>query len=379
MIEMLSGVNWSKLRDQFLIAFCVIVFVALLIWVLMHIAKIILLVLLAVLLAYALDPVLGRLDRYMPRGIAALLTYLFAILFLATLGYFLTRPLVAQATQLGSQLPQYFDRAENALRALAQGYGVSIPQPDQARGQLGSSLQGAAKEIVLSILNFAAAFANTVVDIVLVLFFAFWFMVDGDKMRRGFNRLFPRKYLERVIFVEDTISKVLGRYIRAQLTMAAIIGVSSGVGCLALGVPFPAVIGVLAFFFELIPMVGPVLASLPAILIALFQPASFLGIPLVIPVIVFFVLMQFLENNILAPHITGDAVGLHPVWALLSLLIGAEIAGIFGALFAVPVAGVISVLLDAGIKSWRGEPVVIRRGQMTFKMPSLRRPPRPAA
>jgi predicted PurR-regulated permease PerM len=140
-----------------------------------------------------------------------------------------------------------------------------------------------------------------------------------------------------------------------------------------LGVPYPALIGLFAFFFELIPMVGPVLGSLPAILIAAFQP-----FPLVLWVALFFVVMQLAENNLLAPRISGHSVGLHPVAAVLALLIGAEIAGIWGALFAVPMAAVGSVLLSAIWKSARGQPVVVRRGTMTFKLPRLRRPPKQA-
>jgi predicted PurR-regulated permease PerM len=156
--------------------------------------------------------------------------------------------------------------------------------------------------------------------------------------------------------------------------MALIIGVSAGLGCFLLGVPYPAVIGLFAFFFELIPMVGPVLGSLPAILIAAFQP-----FPLVLWVALFFAVMQLAENNLLAPRISGHAVGLHPAVAVIALLVGAEIAGIWGALFAVPMVAVASVLLSAIWKSAHGQPVVVKRGTMTFKLPRLRRPPKPAA
>ena len=129
---------------------------------------------------------------------------------------------------------------------------------------------------------------------------------------------------------------------------------SAGVGCALLGVHFAFVIGILAFFFELVPMIGPYLGSLPAILISLFQP-----FPLVLEVTVFFVAMQMFENNVLAPRITGGAVGLHPGVALLAIVIGADLGGIVGALFAGPVAGILSVLVAAAYKGWRGEPVLV--------------------
>jgi len=149
--------------------------------------------------------------------------------------------------------------------------------------------------------------------------------------------------------------------------MALIIGFSAGVGSSLLGVHYPILIGILAFFFELIPMVGPILASLPAVMISLTQP-----FPLVVYVIVFFIVMQLLENNVLAPRITGGAVGLHPVAALLAIVIGADLGGVVGALFAVPVAGVASVLIAAVWKGWHGEPIVVERGGMRFRLPRKR-------
>jgi len=139
------------------------------------------------------------------------------------------------------------------------------------------------------------------------------------------------------------------------------------VGSSLLGVHYPILIGILAFFFELIPMVGPILASLPAVMISLTQP-----FPLVVYVIVFFIVMQLLENNVLAPRITGGAVGLHPVAALLAIVIGADLGGVVGALFAVPVAGVASVLIAAVWKGWHGEPIVVERGGMRFRLPRKR-------
>jgi predicted PurR-regulated permease PerM len=126
-------------------------------------------------------------------------------------------------------------------------------------------------------------------------------------------------------------------------------------------------IGILAFLFELIPMVGPILASMPAVMISLTQP-----LPLVFYVIAFFVVMQVVENNVLAPRITGGAVGLHPVAALLAIVVGADLGGIVGALFAVPIAGVASVLIAAAWKGWHGEPVVVERAGMRFRLPRKR-------
>jgi predicted PurR-regulated permease PerM len=86
----------------------------------------------------------------------------------------------------------------------------------------------------------------------------------------------------------------------------------------------------------------------------------------------FFVVMQVLENNVLAPRITGGAVGLHPVAAILAIVVGADLGGVVGALFAVPFAGIASVLIAATWQGWHGEPVVVDRAGMRFRLPRKR-------
>ncbi len=119
-------------------------------------------------------------------------------------------------------------------------------------------------------------------------------------------------------------------------------GSAAGLGCWALGVNYPLVIGVLAFIFELIPLIGPVLGMIPAVVIALFQP-----LPLAVWVVVFFIALQQVESNLIVPRVSGHAVGLHPLGALLALLAGVELGGLGGALIGVPVVGVLWVMTMA--------------------------------
>jgi predicted PurR-regulated permease PerM len=313
----------------------------------------------------------------MPRVVAALATYLFAVLVVGTGVFLFLGPLIGQSHGLSGSLPSYFDHLLSGINSAAAGFGISLPPPDQVRANLGRALQGQLQTIVVQALGYIQLVAAVAADAALVLLLAFWFMVDGARVRAAFAQLVPERHRQRIRFVEDTLSTVLGGYIRGQLTMAAIIGVSAGVGSWLLGVKYPVVIGVLAFFFELVPMVGPILAALPAVLISAFQP-----FPLILEVIAFFIVMQFVENNILAPRISGGAVGLHPIAAILGLVVGFEVAGIVGALFALPALSAASVLGSAALKSWRGEPVVVKRGEMTFRMPGFRRPkapPKPAS
>ncbi len=315
----MSALNWGRLRDQCLVGLSVIAFFWVASQVVGRVLHIVVVVLLALVLAYALEPPLSWAQRILPRALAALLIYALALGLLAVGILIIGPPTIQQSEAVAERLPGYLDQL-NGFQPLA---GID----------LAGSLRGIAQSV----------------DVAL--------------------RLVPEKQRDKARFVQDTVSQVVGAYIRGQLVMAAIIGLSAGVGSWVLGVRYPVLIGILAFLFELIPMVGPILASLPAVVISLTQP-----FPLVVYVIIFFVVMQVIENNVLAPRITGGAVGLHPVAALLAIVIGADLGGVVGALFAVPFAGVASVLIAAVWKGWRGEPVIVERAGMRFKLPKKRAP-----
>ncbi|HVH64295.1 MAG TPA: AI-2E family transporter [Candidatus Dormibacteraeota bacterium] len=349
----MHDLNWGRLRDQCLVGLSLIAFLWVASQVIGRVLHIVVVVILALVLAYALEPPLAWASRILPRGLAALLIYAMALGLIAAGVLLIGPPAIEQSESLAQKLPAYFDQ----LSSYQPFFGID----------LAGSVRGVVQSAFASAFEVVTAIAGAVVDAVLVLVLGFWFMVDGGRMRDLPTRFFPEQQRDKVRFVEDTVSQVLGAYIRGQLVMAAIIGVSSGLGSWLLGVRYPVLIGILAFFFELIPMAGPILASLPAVMISLTQP-----FPLVIYVIVFFVVMQVIENNVLAPRITGGAVGLHPVIALLAIVIGADLGGVVGALFAVPFAGIASVLIAALWKGWHGEPVVIERVGMRFRLPRKR-------
>jgi predicted PurR-regulated permease PerM len=349
----MQGLDWGRLRDQCLVGLAAIAFVWVLSQVIGRVLQIVVVVLLALILAYALEPLLTFAHRILPRGLAALLIYALALGLIAAGILLIAPPAIQEGQAVAEKLPTYF----NQLSSYQRFAGVDLV------GELRSLAQSA----LSSALDVLGAIAGGLVSAALVLVLAFWFLVDGPRMADLAIRLVPESQRDQARFVQNTVSQVLGAYIRGQLLMATIIGTSAGVGSWLLGVHYPVLIGILAFFFELIPMVGPILASLPAVFISLTQPW-----PLVVYVIVFFVAMQVFENNVLAPRITGGAVGLHPVVALLAVVIGADLGGIVGALFAVPVAGVASVLITAIWQGLRGEPVVVDRAGMRFRMPKKR-------
>lgn len=357
--------QWDRLRDQSIVALAAVVLAAVAIWLIGHIIGIAALVAIAVVCALALEPLMVRAERYMPRLLAAAAVYIVVLGSLGVLGFFFIPPLFHQAVSLAAQVPGYVAQADVYVTQQAARLGVRVPKGTVTRmlTQVQNSVTGSSTNLALAVIGLAEHIGEAMADIVLVLVLAFYFMVDGRRMRAGVARLFPTQQQPKVRFVEETISSVLGAYVRSQLIMAGLMAISAGLGCWLLGVQYPAVIGTLAFLAELVPLVGPFLAAIPAMVIAVFQSFG-----LMVEVTFFFVIMQMAENNVIRPRITGPMVGLHPIEALLALVVGAATAGFWGALFAVPAVGIAVVFLTVIFKAWRGEPLEFQRRGMRVRL-----------
>lgn len=367
--------DWARLRDQSVVALSAVALSAVFIWLIGHVIGTIALIAIAVVLALVLEPLMVALSRRMPRLVSAALVYVVFLGSVAIIGFVLWPAIKAEVMSLAGQLPNYLTVADGYVAAHApQGLHLGAHPVTDAVSK-GGLPSGGAGSLALQAATFFSQVAEGMAEIVLILVLAFYFMVDGNRMRAGFARFFPREHQAKIRFVEDTVSQVLGSYVRSQLIMAALMGFSAGLGCWVLGVRYPAVIALLAFVAELVPLVGPFLAAIPAMLIAIFQSFG-----LMVEVTFFFVFMQMAENAIIRPRITGPMVGLHPVEALLALVVGAQTAGFWGALFAVPAVGIAVVLINVSWKAWRGEPLVHdRRGMKLEVIEEAPAPPTPAA
>jgi predicted PurR-regulated permease PerM len=303
---------------------------------------ILILLLASFIVAFLLLPLVNRLERGgVPRLASILLLYLLLFGALALGVLLLANPLGRQLQGVIASLPTYFNShgQKSGIEQFLAQHGVDITH---VRDQVIGAAKTASGAILGNTVAIVSGTITTVTDILLILVITFYFLLDGGAMRNRAVRLLPDRQRDRWFFVEATLNRVLGGYIRGQVVVAATVGLAAGVGCFFIGVYFPIVIGLLAFIFEFVPMLGPVLGMLPAVVISLFQPHT----PVVL-VIVYFIVLQQVESNLIVPRISGHAVGLHPLAALLALLAGLDLAGIGGALFAVPLAGVLYVLAMA--------------------------------
>jgi predicted PurR-regulated permease PerM len=204
-----------------------------------------------------------------------------------------------------------------------------------------TGMLGAGGDAVTTVVGAVFGLAGGVFGVVTILILTFYMLVESDTIFRRFVRLFPVEQRLRVATVSSDISVKVSAWLGGQLLLGAIIGTTATIGLWLLGVPYFFVLGLLAGIGELIPMVGPILSAIPAIIVALtVSPGMALGVG------AFFLAQQQFENHLLVPKLMERQVGVSAVTVIIALLVGGSLLGIVGALLAVPTAAVLQVIFD---------------------------------
>jgi predicted PurR-regulated permease PerM len=182
--------------------------------------------------------------------------------------------------------------------------------------------------------------ASSLLSLVFVLMASVYLSVDGPQMVRSLLEAIPEDHRPELAELFDRLRQVWDSFLRGQLLLMVIIGAVVTLGAAALGLPNALSLGLLAGFLELVPNLGPLLATIPAVLIALLQGSSYLAISnglFALIVLAFYVLVQNLENALIVPRVLGDAVKVHPLIILAGVLVGAATAGVLGIFLAAPI------------------------------------------
>lgn len=298
-----------------------------------RLAHVIVLLVFGVIVAFVLGPLVELIQRRTRhRGVAVLLTALVALGLLAAAVGLLAVPLVRETRALADDVPRYAKLLSSSQPVTIFGIEIS----GELRQRVGAEIGTRAGEWTQQAAHVALRIGSGIVDVVFVLVLGIYLLASAPATRAWLLARVPAARRPEAERIEREAALLFGRYIRGQLLLGAIIGTTSGVVYALLGVPYAVFLGVLAGVLELLPIVGPIVAGAAAALVSLTQP-----FPLVLWVVVAAILIQQLENHLLVPRISGGAVGLHPLAALLAVLAGAEVAGILGAIFAVPLTGLV--------------------------------------
>ena len=299
---------------------------------------------LALVLAYLMLPLVDRLSRYLPRVLAIIVVYLVFIGVVVGLVAWLAPQVTGQVSDLVKQGPTYSRQVEEWATEANQWY-ASLPLSRDIRdsienaarsslGALGSAIQ---QGLVGALRVFTRAL-GFIVGLLIIPFWLFYVLKDKDRGIAAFNNMLPEKWRTDVWRIVRIINGVLTSYIRGQLLLGLLVGIASTVGLLLVGAPYALLLGIIAGITELIPVLGPVLGAIPALILAAFHPEGWI---MVLKVLVVFVVVQQLENNLLVPKVQGDSVKLHPAVIMVSLVVGSQVGGLFGLIVAVPVAAIL--------------------------------------
>jgi len=295
------------------------------------------------LLAIGLSPIVRRIERgqplkkrvRLPRWLAILLLYLG---FLSAVGLILAMilpPLVGQMTQLVQTLPSYADRL--------QAYLIShnLVKKTWSWSSLFANLQMPSSVALTGLFGALSGVLGVIGKIVTILLLPFYLLLEASSLRNSFLRLFSAGNRTRADRIMRAVTVKVGAWLGGQLLLGGVIGLTATVGFWLLDVPYFYVLGLVAAVGEMIPVVGPILAAVPAIaLAATVSPQTALFTAL------FCWGQQFVENNFLVPRIMERQVGVSPVTIIIALLTGSTLLGFLGAILAVPTAAIVQVLVQ---------------------------------
>lgn len=215
------------------------------------------------------------------------------------------------------------------------------------------------QEIGHKALSAAGRFSASLVEGLLVLLIALYFLIYSKEMRRGVNGSVPPALLPYVEAWQNDVNRILGGFVRGQLVLALIMGAAAGGGCALLRVHFWLLIGVFVVFASLIPVIGPYLGAVPAVIAAAISPSHMFspGLRIALVILLFFVINEA-GSKILYPRLVGKALGLHEVLVLFVLLAGFEVGHLEGVLFAAPLTALAIVTATQLYRCWQGLPPV---------------------
>lgn len=344
----LANRRWERRRDIVITILGVLVIVAVLVWAMTHVVHALLVVLVAALLAYALSPAVTVLARHVPRALAILVVYLAVVSVVGAIGYLITTAAVDQITALSHQIALLLSPTANATNSPLLVWLHSVGVTDAQIRAVTDQVLGEAQILLHSALPLLEGLFSAVLDTILVVVLSIYLLIDGHRVVQFSRTSVPIKHRARVTFTLTTLERVVGGYIRGQLVLATLVGLLVGLGMTVFRVPYAVLLGVVAFVLEFIPILGVFISGAMCVLIALTQ-----GWFLAVVVLVYFVLVHIIEGDIVGPRVVGRAVGVHPAVSMFALLAGAELFGIWGALFASPLAGLLQTFLSALWREWR--------------------------
>lgn len=314
---------------------------AALVWIIARFSQIIAPLVIAVILAYVLNPPVRFLTARtrLPRTLVVASVYLTLIVILSLVIGAFVPSLIQQVTSIDVDLQASVEGISRFFERPLFIFGFSIDLLDvyqEVSGTVENIVSPLASQTVSFLFGLASGFAW----LVFVLIVSFYLLKDLGKFGRSIYGLVPGDYRDEVRRLGEEVNVIWNAFFRSQLVLCAVVGTVVGVTMQVVGVRNALILGIIAGVLEIIPNIGPVIAAIPAVLIAYFQGSTYLLLSngwFALLIAGLYVVIQQLENNILVPRIIGRSLNLHPLVVIVGALAGANLAGILGMFLAAPI------------------------------------------
>ncbi len=332
-------------------------------------------VIIAIIFAYIINPIVNYLERKgVKRQFGVIIVYISAILIFGILIVSVIPKTINEVSNLLTSLPGMVDTLirefNNFLSNVFAKFNIELPENfiniyketnpkvngnvetpqivsnilDSIKGTINDlivKVQGSLMGSLSNVISKLYGFLTSAFRLVLIIIFSFYFSVDKERFMLRVKKAIPNKHREDISYLTRNIDIALQQFIRGRMLMAIFVGLLTMVYLLVLRVDFAIIIGLITCVADIIPFIGPFLGCAPAVLFA------FMDSPMkALWVLILFVIVQWVENNILAPKLIGDSTGLNPLVILISIIIGGGIFGVWGMVISVPLTSIIFILVD---------------------------------
>lgn len=349
---------WVKLRLPGLVAVGILT-----VLIILYVARGALLpIIISVIIAELLFPVVSYIEGLLPgrnrypkaaRIVTIAVVYILFFVLVAALLYLTFQPIVKEGQELIEIAPEIYEQAKITIEGWVEQFNRQAPE--ELKAQLDEWLQSASGligEAALAVLGKTisgiTSTVSVVIGIVIIPFLLFYMLKDKEELVGGMYAVLPEGVARHTHNVFGLIHSVIGSYVRAQLISASIVGVFVFLGLFLLDVNFALTLGLLAGVLGLIPIIGAFIGAVPGLLVTLAtDPGKLLWVALL------YIVVQFVESNIISPRVQGSALRLHPIFIMVTLIIASDIAGLWGVLIGVPLLAAARDVFAYFYTEWR--------------------------
>lgn len=318
-----------------------IILFVLLVALLFYLHNLILILLTAIVIASAIEPATKWFKKYkIPRVAAVLIIYTTLAAFLFGIFYMFVPAILDDASGFAATLPQYIESI-NFTNPFTNTPFISAGVEETVENVSSFSFQNIIRDLQANFGNASEGFLRAlniifggIFSLILIIVFSFYLAVQERGIEDFLRIITPLKQQDYIIDLWRRSQHKIGLWMQGQLILALVIGVLTYLSLTIFGVPYALLLAIIAAMFELIPLFGPILAGIPAVIVAFISGGPTMGIA----VIILYVIIQQFENHLIYPLVVKKVVGVPPLLVIIALIIGGQLAGFLGLLLSVPIA-----------------------------------------